>query len=111
MVDGRLYLDGYSRATLAGIVNVLSSTASSAGLDHPCIKSGLEPSLNLSGIIGTSGSSALRIVDNGDWRDMEERVLPVELMALVEWLIVLYFEEALMSEKIDRAGAVLAGGT
>lgn len=42
---------------------------------------------------------------------MEERVLPVELMALVEWLIVLYFEEALMSEKIDRAGTVLAGGT
>lgn len=82
-VDGRRYLDGYSRAALAGIVNVLSGTASSAGLDHPCSKSGLESILNLSGITGTSGSSALRIVDNGDWREIEERVLPIELMALV----------------------------
>lgn len=83
MVDGRRYLDGYSRATLASVVNVLSGAVSSAGLDHPCVKGGLESSLNLSGITGTSGSSALRIVDRGDWRDMDERVLPLELMALV----------------------------
>lgn len=82
-VDGRRYLEGYSRATLAGMVNILSGTASSEGLDHPCGKSGPESILNLSGITGTSGSSALCIVDNGDWRDMEERVLAMELMALV----------------------------
>ncbi len=60
---------------------------------------------------GTSGSSARRMVERGDCRDREDRVLLMELMALGWRLTVLYVEKVLMSEKADIEGKFLGWET
>ena len=50
------------------------------------------------------------MVESGDWRDEEERVLPMELMTLGRRLIALWVDGPLISEKMDGEGMGLAGG-
>jgi len=87
-VEGWRAMDGWRRAAFAGIVRVRSGAVGSADAGQPCCKCGRGWVLNLSGMTGTSGSSARRIVDSGDWLGIE-RLLPVELMALGRRLIAL----------------------